>query len=387
MQFSQRSHITPSATVAMNGLALKKRAAGERVYNLSAGEPMVDTSSFVLEAAQAAMERGETHYQPVPGVPALREEAATWMNQSYRASLTSAEVFVTCGGKFALSLLFQTLLNPGEEVLIVAPFWVSYSTMTEIAGCIPRVMQTTEANGWKIRPEDIEEHVSDATRVLILNNAANPTGAVYTRDELEAILSVAKKYDLTVVSDEVYSGLVYDGVEYVSSASFPEYRDRVVVVQSASKSFAMTGWRVGFVMADERVVKKLSAFQSQSITGTSSISQWGAVGALRHADDIVPALRSQMQARRDVFVRIFNEVFPERITPSPSGLYAFVSMRAFGIDETDSKVFCTRVLGEANVAMVPGIAFGAEGYVRCSFGETEQELEDALRALGAYLKT
>jgi len=369
----------------MNGLALNKRRAGERVYNLSAGEPMVGTPEQILAAAREAMGRGETHYQPTPGILKLRESVTSWMNASYGTNFQSSETFITCGGKFSLSLLLHTLVNPGDEVLVVAPYWVSYKTMTEIAGGVPTTVSTEEENQWKVTPEMIEQAVTEKTTTLILNNGANPTGCLYTKEELGNILSVASKYNLNIISDEVYSELVYDGSEYISVGSFGEYRDGVAIVQSASKSFAMTGWRVGIVLGPEELIKKLTAIQSQTVTGTSSISQWAAVGAYTNPE-LAKDIRNEMQTRRDVFVSTCNTLFSANIKAPASGLYVFVPMHVFGADSVDSKRFCEDVLENANVAMVPGAAFGVEGYVRCSFGETKEEIQAALEALAAYLK-
>ena len=385
MHFSARTHISPSLTVAVNSLALEKRAAGERVYNLSAGEPMLDTPAIIGDAAYQAIRTGKTHYGPVAGIPALRDAAAVWMNTTYGTHFSRAETIVTAGGKHGVSLLFDTLLSPGDEALIVAPYWVSYISQVEMAGATPVVIATTEARGWKVLPTDIEMHITPHTKVLILNNGSNPTGVLYTTEELQAILDVAAGHDIRIISDEVYSGLVYDGAEYISCASFAEHTDRVIVVQSVSKHFAMTGWRVGFVFADEEIIRVLTTLQGQTTSGASTISQWAALAGIQVADEIVPTHCAEMQARRDVFCQAFTDAFGVSLMPAMSGLYQFFPIATFGSAETDSAAFCTSVLADANVAMVPGVAFGMDGYVRCSFGETATELRASIAALRAYL--
>lgn len=386
MQFSKLSHISPSATVTINGLALKKRAAGERVYNLAAGEPMIGTHVAIIDAAKAAMDREETHYPPVPGIPELRDAVRTWMNTNYSSDFSRNETMVTCGGKAAVNLLMQALVDPGDEVLVITPFWVSYSSIPELYGGVVRIIETTEVNAWKVSPEDIRKHANSKTKCLILNSGSNPTGVLYTKEELKALLEVCKELGIFVVSDEVYSGLVYTGEPYASSASFPEHKDNVAIVHSCSKNFAMTGWRVGFLMAPEEIVKKCTILQGQNTTNTSTISQWAAVGAFEQAEQIIAANRSSMIERRDVFVDTFNALFNAELTKPVAALYSFIPLIAFGVDDIDCVGFCERVLAEANVAMVPGRAFGTGGYVRCSFGETIKELREALEILARYIK-
>lgn len=385
MEFSHLMQIKPSATVAINSLALKKQAAGERVYNLSAGEPMMPTPTVIIAAAIQAMHEGKTHYPPVAGVPELRQAAVGWMNETCQTNYSSQNCLVTCGGKFALYALFQAMLNPGDEVLIIAPYWVSYPSMVSLFGGVSKIVATTEEQGWKMTTEALEKAVSPRTKILSINNASNPTGVLYTRAELKEILDWARQHQLLIVSDEVYSGLVYDAEEFVSCGSFSGYQDSVVVVQSCSKHFAMTGWRVGFLFGPEEIVQKLTVLQGQSTTGTASISQWAACAAMQQAQELMLPIRLAMQERRDAFVKIFSELFHPVAVPA-SALYLFVSLSLLGVTETNSVAFCERVLSEANIALVPGNAFGQEGYVRFSFGDTIENLEAGVQALKNFLK-
>lgn len=386
MQIVKKAQIPPSATMEINSLALQKRRAGERVYNLVAGEPMVATDHRIILAAERAMRDGHTHYGPVAGIPQLLEASCDWMNKTYNTYFETSNSIVTCGGKFGINAVCQALLQDDDEVLIISPFWVSYSAIPKLFGAKVKVIETTENHDWKISPADIENLASTKTKLLILNNASNPTGVLYTRDELEAILKKARELNIIVLSDEVYSGLVYDGREFISCGSFSEHRDNVIIIQSCSKIFAMTGWRVGFVFGPEEIIKAVKTIQGQSTTGTSTISQWAAVEAFENANEIISDVRAQMQKRRNLFVQEFNDLFSQDVDPPLSALYAFLPMKAFGIQEIDSTYFCKRVLDEANVAMVPGTAFGREGYVRCSFGELEKELKEALNVLKKYLE-
>lgn len=369
----------------INGLAQAKAARGERVYNLSAGEPMVATHQAVVAAAAEAMRDEKTHYPPVAGIPELRRAATEWMRTKYGANFVPEQCVVTCGGKFGIYAVCQALIEPGDEAIMLAPYWVSYTGIVQLFGGKSVIVRASEATGWKAQLSDLEKVFSKKTKLLFINNAGNPTGALYSRDELAAILALAKQHDVVVVSDEVYSGLTYEG-EFASAASFPEYADRVVLIQSCSKHFAMTGWRVGFMFGPSELVKIVTMLQSQSTTGTSSISQWAALAAFEHADEIIPTVNAAMRERRDALVDSLKSEFGVMVVTPAAGLYVFVSLTALGVTEADSAAFCKRTLEEGNVALVPGSAFGQEGYVRLSFGATVSELVASIRALAVFLQ-
>lgn len=373
--------LNPSATVSINGLAMKKRSNGERVFNLAAGDPVLDNHPKIIQRAVGHAEKGQCPYPPVEGLPELRSLTADWVNASCGTYYQKENVMATCGGKFALFSLIYSLLEEGEEVLIPAPYWVSYPDIVKIAGGKPNIVNASPGNGWKITAKDLHLHATVRSKILIFNNACNPTGVLYEREEISAILTAAKRLGLIVISDEVYSGLVYDG-SYISCGSFPEHKERIIIVQSCSKNFAMAGWRVGFVLGSESIIRRLSVLQSQSTTGTSVSSQWAAVGALEHADEVNRYVRERMKQRRDLFVQTYNSIFPIPIESVPSALYAFVPLTSMGInDASDSAAFCEQIIAADNIAMVPGSAFGAEGYVRFAFSETEEEIVQALHAL------
>lgn len=384
--FSSKVHIPPSVTVAINSIAQQKKKAGQRIYNLSAGEPIVNTAHYLKQAALEAIEKGKTLYPPVAGLDELRTAAFEWMNKLYKTSYSMNTTLVTCGGKFGIYLSLQALLNEGDEVVIIAPYWVSYPSMVQLFGGKPVFVDTSEQNGWKVDVGDLEKAFTSRTKLLILNNGSNPTGVLYTQDELCAILELASRYNVLVLSDEVYSGLAYDSHEFVSCGSFPEYQENVLVIQSASKNFGMTGWRVGFVFAPEKILKVLTTLQGQSITGTSIVSQWAALAAFKQSAQIMAEIKDEMQKRRDLFVDAFNKLFNASYKAPLSAFYAFIPMTAFSDKETDDVKFCGKVLEQAGVAMVPGTAFGKPGYVRFSFGETPNELTAALKVLAGFLK-
>ncbi len=382
MQFSPFTKIEPSATLVINNRALEKKAAGERVYNLSAGEPMLSTNQAILGAAKQAMEDGKTLYPPVAGISELRSAASHWMNDNYQTDYATQNTLVTCGGKFGVFALCQALLSPGDEALLASPYWVSYPQIVKLFGAIPRIIKTSSASGWKINLKNLDQFSgNNRLKVLIFNNAANPAGALYSRSEVQEILNWAAINKVVVISDEVYSGLVYDGGEYVSCGSFQEYKNNVVVVQSCSKHFAMTGWRVGLVFGPEEIIKVLTMLQSQSTTGTASVSQWAALAAFKNTNQIIPSVREAMQKRRNALIESLNTFFVQEFVPPPSSLYAFVPLIQLGVSQLSSAQFCQTLIEKYNIATVPGVAFGVEGYVRLSFGAPEEELRESVKAL------
>lgn len=385
MTMRMRAAIEPSATVAVHSLAVERQARGERVYNLSAGEPFLPSSPLIVEAAKRAMEEGRTHYPPVRGIVELREAASGWMNAFYATQYSPDNTIVTCGGKFGIFALCQAFIGEGDEVVIIAPYWVSYPEIVKLFGGMPRIVQTSEADGWKASADAIERLCTRRTRMLIVNNASNPTGVVYGAEELRGFLDVARRHDLVVVSDEVYSGLVYQG-SFVSCGSFADLSDNVCVIQSCSKHFAMTGWRVGFVFGPTQVISTLAALQSQATSGTSSISQWAALAALQNARRIMGEVNAAMQRRRDLFHLAFGSRFGRTVPPPASGLYAFVALDRMGSGHHDAVRFCRELLAEAGVAALPGDAFGRMGYARFAFGQPETEIEEAVQALGRWVK-
>lgn len=393
MNFSTHLKITPSATIAINTLALQKKQKGERVYNLCAGEPMIDTPEIIKQAALKALQENKTHYPPVAGILELRQEAVMWFNKNYNGDYRQANVLVSTGGKMGLYLLLQTLIAPGDEVLIISPYWVSYPAMAELFGGVPRIIETGEENNWRVDLVDLKKNYSAKSKVLIFNNGSNPTGILYSQEEIKKILAFAAEKNIFVISDEVYSGLTYDNQQFVSCAGFPEFKDNLAIIQSCSKNLAMTGWRVGFVFAPEEIIKILTDLTSQSTTGVATISQYAALAGLQNVEVLTAEIRNEMQKRRDVFVNELNKLFHPPIGEAgcaivklSAGLYAFVALKDLGVAETDSVAFCQRVLAETNVAIVPGAAFGKEGYVRFSFGERVEELKAGLEQLARYLK-
>jgi len=378
-------NIKESSTLKINALANQKKKNGEKIYNFSVGEPLIDNNASIVSGVIKALESKRAAYPPPVGLSELVDPSVEWMNKTYNCEYTAKEAMITCGGKYGLSLALQAILDPGDEVIIISPFWVSYPEMIKIFGGSTKIYRTKEENDWQVDADELGKLITEKTKAIILNNASNPTGHLFSREELRAVLKLAHDNDIFVISDEVYSGLVYDDNIFVSSGEFPEFKDKVIIIQSCSKNFGMTGWRVGMVFAPQEVIQCLSTLQSQSITNTSIVSQWAAIEALHKAEEINDGVRKIMQARRDCFVQNFNTLFPNKINAPKSSLYCFVKLTNLGINEKDAGEYAMELMEKANIAVTPGNSFGEDGYVRFSFGISEDEIRDGLKSLKKYI--
>ncbi|TNE46758.1 MAG: aminotransferase class I/II-fold pyridoxal phosphate-dependent enzyme [Deltaproteobacteria bacterium] len=386
--FSPQRTMPPSLTVSFHAQAHQMKEKGQTVYDLTAGEAKLPTHPLLLEALQEQLSQQPVYYASSAGLSALREQTTSWLNRTYQTSYAPSECLVTAGGKFGLYLVFATYLKPGSEVIVPSPYWVTYPSLVSYFGGQPVIVPTQEEQGFKFTPEALQASITDNTQMLVLNNAGNPTGALYTHDEIAALLDVAAAHDLLVVSDEVYSALVYEG-SYASCGSFDQHKARVFVIQSCSKSFAMTGWRVGFLLGPQEAMPPLQGLQSQSLTSTSTASQWAAQIALSHADTITTWVRDEMRQRRDAFVSACSDIFNISLRPPASALYAFLPLSLLGFHEelaSNSMRACQHLLEQAQVVTVPGVGFGYEGYVRCSFAGNPEQNTEALQRIHQTLQ-
>jgi aspartate aminotransferase len=372
-----------SATVAINSMAALKKERGEKVYNFAAGDPILASHPKVIEAVTDALNSELVLYPPVAGLPELRRAACRWINRQYDCTYEEENTLVTAGGKFALFAAMQTLLNEGDEVLIPSPYWVSYPQITRLFKGVPVILPTRAENRWKLTPEILKKHLSKRSKILILNNAGNPTGSLYQKEELEALLKIAIEAKLFVISDEVYSEIIYDDNRFFSCGALA--KDHVLTIQSCSKNFAMTGWRVGFAFGPEDLIRSMTALQGQSTTGASIVSQWAALAALKNHSEITDRVRNTMQQQRDFFIDNFNGLFQCKLEKPASALYAFIPLSIFQRSLNSSEL-CIELMTAFNIACVPGIAFGGEGYLRMAFSEKEQVLREGLIALREALK-
>lgn len=387
MRISERlSRLKPSATLAVNTKAQELRAQGREIVSLAVGQPDFGTPSHVVEAAKAALDEGFTRYTPVPGIPELREAVADYYGRFYGISAEQENAIISNGGKQVLYNLLMALVNPGDEVLVPAPYWVSYPAMIELAEgrC---VTVTTEAeNDFLVSVEGLEAARTERTRVLILNSPSNPTGCCYTQEQLDGIAQWALDNDVFIISDEVYDRLVYAPVEPATLARFWQaHPESCALVGALSKSFCMTGWRMGWALAAEELVKAMSKIQGQSTSNVSSFSQKAAVVALAGEWDIVEDMKEAFMRRRDIAHEIITSWGAP--CPKPDGaFYLFPVLDAFYTEDApDSAAMCTKILEEAGVALVPGSAFGDDRCIRFSYAVDDDTLRDALSRVGKVL--
>ena len=380
--------VEKSRTLAITDKAKALARSGIDVVSLSAGEPDFDTPAHVKEAAIQAIKDGFTKYTASTGIPELRQAVADRLNREANADYTASNVLVTCGGKHAIFSAVLALCDPGDEVLIVSPHWVSYPEMAKLAGAVPRFVRVPEENGFHLEKEALREAISPRTKLLILNNPTNPSGAVYDRERLAELVEVLAGTNVYVVSDEIYGKIVYDGADYVSLAGFPEIRDRVLVVDGVSKAYAMTGWRIGFLIASNPVAEAVAKVVGHSTSNATSVSQKAALAALTGDQSCVEEMREEFDRRRRYVCQRLTAVPGVRCRLPEGAFYVFPDVSAYlgGPDgPADSFELCDRLLESEHVAVVPGGAFGMEGHIRISYASSMEQLERGLDRIEAGL--
>ncbi len=384
MHLSERAGaMSPSMTLAISSQAKAMVAAGIDVCNFGAGEPDFDTPTPVREAAKAALDTGKTKYVPTGGVLRLRELIAEKLRVENNLPYTPEQVIVSTGGKQAIFNMFMALLNRGDEVLIPSPHWVSYPEMVRLAGGRPVFMPTTAQTDFKITPEQLDAAITDKTRVLILNSPSNPTGSLYARDDLVALADVLVARGISVLSDEIYEKLVYDGQQHVSIGSVSEAIFALTITCNGfSKAYAATGWRMGYAAAPVHVTKAAINIQSHTTSCANSFAQYGVIAALEGPQDTIEAMRQSFEHRRDLMYEGIRALLP---CPKPQGaFYVFPDISELGVD---SLTFCTRFLEQEHVAIVPGVAFGNDANVRFSYATDVASIEKGLVRLARFLRS
>ncbi len=375
--------LQPSLTLAIAARAKALRAEGEDICSLSAGEPDFDTPPFIRQAAADALEAGHTRYGPVAGEPALREAIAVKQSVENSVPTRLEQVLVTNGGKQALFNLFQVLLDPGHEVLLPVPYWLSYPEMVRLAGASFKLLPSSAASGFRLDPAQLDAAITPASRLLVLNSPSNPTGVVLSLEELEAIAAVVRRHpQLAVVCDEIYEFLVAPGHRHHSFAAVaPDLADRTFVVNGFAKGWAMTGWRVGWLAGPKEVVAAASALQSQSTSNVCSFAQFGALAAISGSRDCVSAMAARFDARRRQLGDGLAAIADLSLVEPEGAFYAFPDVSAWGLD---SLTLCKRLLEEVGLAVVPGIAFGDDRCIRLSCAASEATISDGLERLSRF---
>jgi len=379
------SRLQPSITLAITAKANAMKAEGLDVVAFGAGEPDFNTPPHIQEAACEAMRDGMTRYTPAAGTPALRKAVADSYQKLYGLSYGPKNVIISCGGKHALYNIFQVLLNPGDQVLIPAPYWVSYPEMVRLAQGEPVIVPTTEETGFRVTVEQLREHVNDHTKILVLNSPSNPTGAAYHRSDLEAIATFALEKKLLVISDEIYEHIVYDGYQFHCFPTLDkELMDHVIVVSGASKTYAMTGWRIGWSVGPEKIMEMIGRLQSQSTSNPTSFAQAGALAAVEGPQDCIGMMLEAFAARRRYIVDRLQAIDGVECHVPEGAFYVFPRVDAFYRKDGpvhDSLSFCDYLLEKVRVAAVPGIGFGQDANIRLSYATSMEQIEEGLNRI------
>jgi aspartate aminotransferase len=385
--------VQPSATLAAGAKARQLKAEGKTVYDFSLGEPDFNTPKHICEAGYQAMLAGHTHYTPAPGIIEVRKAIAQVYKTTYGLDVSPEQIIVSNGAKHSLHNALAASVGPGDEVLIPTPYWVSYSDLVQMTGATYKLIQTTEAAGFKMTPAQLKEAITPHSRLVMLNSPSNPTGTVYTRQELESLADVILQHGLGVISDEIYERLVFGDAEATCFATLrPDLKDLTITISGVSKSYAMTGWRMGWALGPLHVIKAMGNVQSQETSNPCSISQYATLAALEGDQSCVEDMRQEFEARRDLVCKRLNEL-PGIRCPIPDGaFYAFFNIAGM-VGKTlarrkinDSASFCTAALETVHVNLVPGSAFGMEGYARLSFATSREQINRGIDRLAEFLK-
>jgi aspartate aminotransferase len=386
--------IKPSVTLAIAAKAGKLRSEGVDVANFSAGEPDFDTPEHIKAAAVAALRKGMTKYTDVKGIEPLREAITQKYQREYGLSYRKEDVLVSCGAKHSLYNVFQATVGPGDEVVIPAPYWVSYADIAALAGGVPKLIQTNESTGFRITPEQLSATLTSKTRVFVLNSPCNPTGATYNRDELLAIGRVLEKYECLIVTDDIYEKIVYDNLEIHNLVALcPQLRERTIIVNGVSKTYAMTGWRIGYALGPNDVISAAGKIQSQSTSNATSFAQAGALEALRGTQDEVTEMVREFHKRRDVIVDRLNAITGIHCIKPQGAFYVFPNIAALLGKSGNGKRLQSPcdladfLLEKAKVAVVPGEDFGSNQHIRFSYATALEDIDKGCKRIEEAVKT
>ncbi len=384
MELAQRiTEIQPSVTLAIAAMAKAMKKDGKDICSFSAGEPDFDTPAHIKDAAKQALDRGKTKYGAAAGEPELRESIANKLQRDNNLKYAAANILVTNGGKHSLYNLMMALINPGDEVIIPAPFWLSYPEMVKLAGGVPVIVATDSSSGYKITADALNAAITPKTKLFILNSPSNPSGVVYTRTELQALAKVIVDRDILVVSDEIYEKIIYDGVEQVSIGALgEEIFQRTIISNGFAKAYSMTGWRIGYLAAPVALIKAASALQGHSTSNVCTFAQYGAIAALEGSQDCVETMRQAFAQRRQVILDCLHQI-PGLTCAKPDGaFYIFVNI---GNTKLKSLEFCSQLLEQQQVAAIPGQPFGADDHIRLSYATDLITIEKGMDRLAKFV--
>lgn len=384
------SNIKASPTIAVAMKAAELKAAGKDIISLGMGEPDFDTPQNIKDAAIRAIQKGDTKYTAVDGTPALKKAIIDKFQRENSLTYKPSEIIVSTGAKQVIYNALMVSLNPGDEVIIPAPYWVSYPDMVLLAGGTPVIVESKSENNFKILPEDLAKKITPKTKWLILNSPSNPTGSCYSTDELKALADVLLQHpQVHILSDDIYEHLIFDNLKFATLPQVePKLKERTLVVNGVSKAYSMTGWRIGYAGGFEKIIKAMSMIQSQSTSSTTSIGQAAAVEALNGPQDYIISSKKIFQTRRDMVVSLLNAIDGIKCNKPNGAFYVFPSCTGlYGKKTTAGKIiendndFAAYILEEALVAVVPGVAFGAPGFFRISYAASEEFLKNSMQRI------
>jgi len=380
--------------MAVTAMAAQLQSQGIDIIGFGSGEPDFDTPDHIKQAAIKAIETGKTKYTPVGGIPELKDAIVQKFKRDNNLQYKRSEVIVNCGGKHSFYNLMQIMLDEGDEVIIPSPYWVSYPDMVKLAGGTPVFIETGSETGFKMSPEQLASKINPRTRAVVINSPSNPTGAAYTKDELTAFASILEKTDVIPISDDIYETIIYDGFKFFNIANISDtMKERTIVLNGISKTYAMTGWRIGYTAASEDIIKKMDIIQGQSTSNPTTISQWAAVEALTGDQTVLANMLEAFDRRRNFVIEDLNGI-PGISCYKPEGaFYAFP--RVSGIyelkgwnkvsekykDTYNSSSLSAYLMEEARTAVVPGIGFGSDDYIRISFATSDAKLKEGLKRI------
>lgn len=394
MKLSKKAErIQQSVTLAITAKAKEMKANNIDVISFGAGEPDFNTPNNIIEAAIAAMKDGNTKYTATNGILPLREAICKKLKEDNGLVYTPSQIVVSTGAKQSLANIFLAIINDGDEVIIPKPYWVSYPELVSLAGGIPVYCNSSIENEYKYNKDNIEVLINDRTKAIVLNSPNNPTGVVYSKEELMEIAEIAKKYDLLIISDEIYEKLIYDEEKHISIASISkDAYDRTIVINGLSKSYAMTGWRLGYTACSEKIAKLMTNLQSHMTSNTCSITQYAAVEALTGPQEQIKVMVSEFEKRRDYMVETLKQIKDISIIKPKGAFYVMVNIEKLigkdfnGKKVTDSVSFASVLLEEEKVAVIPGAAFGLENYIRLSYATSMESIKEGLKRIKKFIE-
>ncbi len=381
---SRIEKVSPSLTLAVTNQAKAMKARGEEVYGLAGGEPEVDTPDFIKAAAIQALQDGRTKYTPAGGIPELRQAISEKFTLDNNVEYSAKQICVTAGAKMACFNAILAVVEEGDEVIIPSPYWVSYPEMVRLAGGVPVIVDTKESDGWKITPKQFEEAMSPRTKMIILNSPSNPTGAVYTAEEMLALGEVALEEDIVILSDEIYEKLVYGDSKHVSIASLSEdLYNLTITVNGFSKAYSMTGWRLGYTAAPAPIAEAIDKIQSHTVSNATTFAQYAALAALQGDQTFIDDLRGEYDVKRQFMFGRLRAIPNVRVVEPKGAFYFFLYTKQLGLKSMN---LCDKLLSRYKVAAVPGIAFGYDDGVRLSYCTTLDVLNEGLTRIEQFCR-